>query len=88
MGRARLGNVLIEEAILEYLETNPGGCRNYEITQALGLHSEHEGKQQDYLTYSVLGNLMKRGLVVKKRIENRSLYFLTSDTAKERGDNG
>ena len=74
--RAQLANSLIEEAILQYLGANPNGCQNSEITRELGLHSEHNGRQRDYLVYSILGNLMRRGLVEKRRENNKSLYFV------------
>jgi uncharacterized protein len=53
----------IEEATIRLLEKHPEGLRNCEIAEELGLRSEFRGKQQDYLTYSILGGLLRKGQV-------------------------
>ena len=55
----------IERAILMLLEANTQGLGNSQIADRLGLHSDMRGQQRDYLTYSVLGGLLARGLVVQ-----------------------
>ena len=71
--KAQAGVQLIEEAILEILGTTEDQT-NAEVTRQLGLESDQEGMQKDYLAYSVLGRLMKRGLVqkVRAKIDGRS----------------
>lgn len=59
----------MEKAILALLN-NHNGLTNTEIAEELSLHSSHEGGQKDYLTYSVLGNLMNEGKVEKQRYSN------------------
>lgn len=54
----------IEDAILRLLEENPNGLRNSEIANLLSLRSDFRGRQQNYLTYSVLGGLLAGGRVV------------------------
>lgn len=61
----------IEEAILGLLTVNPQGLRNVEIADSLGLRSSSLGNQRNYLTYSVLGNLIDEGKVVKDGIRYR-----------------
>jgi hypothetical protein len=51
----------IETAILGVLAKSPRGLRNSEIAEKLNLRSHFNGKQRDYLTYSVLGGLLRRG---------------------------
>ena len=53
----------IEDAILQLLTgmARGGNCGNY---QKLGLRSDFMGKQKDYLTYSILGGLLRKGQVV------------------------
>ena len=51
----------IETAILRLLEASPQGLRNSEIAESLGLRSDFQGRQKDYLTYSILGGLLARG---------------------------
>ena len=67
---AQKGLELIEEAIIRLLEHNPQGLRNIEITDALGLRSDFQGRHRNYLTYSVLGILLDKGKVVRDE-ENR-----------------
>jgi hypothetical protein len=58
-------------AILFELTDNPAGLTNAEVAERLGLKSSHEGKQSDYLTYSLLGNLMKMNKVAKTKVRDR-----------------
>jgi len=53
----------IEDAILRLLGGNARGLRNAEIAEKLQLRSHFNGKQKDYLTYSVLGGLLSKGEV-------------------------
>lgn len=50
----------IETAILWLLEANPQGMRNADVSESLGLRSDFQGRQKDYLTYSILGGLLAR----------------------------
>lgn len=59
----------MEEAILALLG-NHNGLTNSEIAEILKLRCSHEGHQKNYLTYSVLGILMKKGKVEKIRFQN------------------
>lgn len=58
----------IERAILILLEPHPEGLRNSQVADLLGLRSSIRGRQQDYLTYSVLGGLMERGAVTHNQL--------------------
>ena len=68
--------VLLYESILDLLKDNPNGLTNTEITNDLGLESSQDGKQKDYLAYSLLGNLMNENKIIKTKIENRVVYRL------------
>jgi hypothetical protein len=63
--KASRGLVLLREAILELLHAYPEGLRNTDIAKKLALESDHEGKQRDYLTYSILGLLLRDRKVEK-----------------------
>lgn len=69
--KAQLGLNFLKEAILEFLKSNPSGAKNNQIAKYLGLQSDNNGRQQDYLTYSILGILMKENSIMK--VEN-SIY--------------
>ncbi len=72
--RAQAGLAEIENAILSLLRENPEGLINNEIARALDLESDFEGRQRNYLTYSVLGGLMKRGVVRRDRDGSRQPF--------------
>jgi hypothetical protein len=74
--KAATGLTLIKEAILDHLSANPDGLRNAKIARDLALQSDHDGKQRDYLTYSVLGILLAEGRVRKIRAGSATLYSL------------
>ena len=63
--RAQLGLDLIKTAILELAKANPDGITNSDAASLLGLRSDYRGKQKDYLSYSVLGLLMREGKVAR-----------------------
>lgn len=59
--RAQLGLELLKSSILELAKTNPQGITNSDTVKALGLSSNYLGGSKDYLTWSVIGILMKEG---------------------------
>ena len=64
--RAQLGLQLLKTAILELAKANRIGITNSDAASLLGLRSDYRGKQKDYLSYSVLGLLMREGKVVRE----------------------
>lgn len=68
------GLTLIERAIEKLLMIESEGLSNSEIAHSLGLESNHQGKQINYLTYSVLGIMMEKGFVKKIKNGNKTLY--------------
>jgi hypothetical protein len=67
---------ILYDSIIKLLEDHPNGLTNNNITVALGLRSNQNGKQKDYLAYSLLGNLMNEDKVIKVMEENKSYYKL------------
>lgn len=61
--RAQLGLEFLKNAILELARANPAGLSNADAASLLGLRSDYLGRQKDYLSYSVLGLLMREGKV-------------------------
>lgn len=61
--RAQLGLELLKTAILELARANPEGISNSDAASLLGLRSDYRGRQKDYLSYSVLGLLLREGKV-------------------------
>ena len=59
--KAQLGLGLLKEAVLEMAQANPKGISNSDAASLLGLRSDYGGGSKDYLSYSVLGLLMREG---------------------------
>lgn len=59
--KAQVGLSLLKEAVLEMAQANPGGVSNAEVASLLGLRSDYGGGAKDYLSYSVLGLLLREG---------------------------
>lgn len=71
MERAQLGLEFIKSAILELSKVNPKGVTNSEAASVLGLRSDYKGKQKDYLSYSVLGLLLREGKIERNQITKK-----------------
>jgi hypothetical protein len=72
--KAEKGLTLVKEAILDYLGAYADGLRNADLAHDLGLGSDHEGQQKNYLTYSVLGLLLKEAKVLKHKRGAKTYY--------------
>jgi hypothetical protein len=84
--KAQEGLALMKQAVVDLLNEHPTGLRNVDIASALGVRSDHEGKQEDYLSYSVLGLLMRSGIVVKTGDSVYKCFRLDAqDSAGSRG---
>lgn len=59
--RAQLGLELLKTSIIELAAANSHGILNSDAASLLGLRSDYQGKQKDYLSYSIIGLLMKEG---------------------------
>lgn len=64
--RAQLGLELLKDAVLSLVSANPNGISNSDAASLLGLRSDYLGRQKDYLSYSVLGLLMREGKVERQ----------------------
>lgn len=69
--RAQLGLQLLKTAVLELARANPSGIKNSDAASQLGLRSDYRGKQKDYLSYSVLGLLLREGKIVRAEESHR-----------------
>jgi len=59
----------LKGAVFEITKANRDGVTNYEVAKCLGLQSDYGGGSKNYLSYSVLGILMREGKI--KRLENK-----------------
>ena len=74
--KAQMGLELLKDAILELARANPTGIRNAEAAKQLGLQSDYGGGARDYLTYSVLGLLMRDGKMA--RVEKPTRHIVVT----------
>lgn len=74
--KAQMGLELIKSAIMEMAKANKKGISNSDAAKYLGLQSDYGGGSKDYLSYSVLGLLMKDGKLI--RTDNRKHIALNN----------
>ena len=74
--KAANGLSSIEEAIVGLLAEHQEGLINNEIARELKLESDFDGRQKNYLTYSVLGGLMKKGVVKREKLNGKQPFKL------------
>ena len=74
--RAKTARAELEHAILDYLRERPDGAINNQIARDLGLESDFQGRQRNYLSYSVLGGLMEKGLVTRETVGTKKPFKL------------
>ena len=70
--RAQTGLALIKSAVMELAKVNQSGIKNSDAAKYLGLQSDYGGGSKDYLSYSILGILMKEGRF--SRTERKKTY--------------
>lgn len=64
--RAQLGLGLLKAAVLDLVRANDDGITNSDAASILGLRSDYNGKQKDYLSYSLLGLLIREQKIVRR----------------------
>lgn len=69
--RAQLGLQLLKTAILDLAKANTNGITNSDAASLLGLRSDYRGRQKDYLSYSILGLLLREGKIVREPNTNK-----------------
>ena len=69
--RAQLGLQFLKKAVTELVSANREGLTNSEVARALGLRSDYRGRQKDYLSYSILGLLLREGTVSREENSRR-----------------
>lgn len=63
--KSQLGLRMLKEAVLELAQANAEGVTNSEVVKALGLQSDYAGGSKDYLSWSLLGLLMREGRMAR-----------------------
>lgn len=63
--KAQVALALLKSAVLELAQANPAGVTNSDVAKTLGLQSDYLGGSKDYLSWSLLGLLMREGKMVR-----------------------
>lgn len=63
--RAQMALAQLKTAVLELAQANRAGITNAETAKTLGLQSDYSGGSKDYLSWSILGLLMREGKVAR-----------------------
>jgi hypothetical protein len=69
--KAQVALSLLKDAVLELAKANPKGISNSDTASLLGLRSDYGGGSKDYLSYSVLGILMREGKLERSKINKK-----------------
>jgi hypothetical protein len=69
--RAQLGLDLLKTSILDLAKANHGGITNSQAASVLGLRSDYQGRQKDYLSYSILGLLLREEKIIRSPVTQR-----------------
>jgi hypothetical protein len=64
--KAQLGLALMKDAVVELAKANAKGITNSDAASALGLRSDYGGGSKDYLSYSIIGVLMREGKLARQ----------------------
>jgi uncharacterized protein len=67
--KSQIAVELLKAAVWELTRANKNGVTNYDVAKSLGLQSDYGGGSKNYLSYSVLGILMREGKV--KRLADK-----------------
>ena len=73
--KAQEGLALLKEAILGLVAEHKDGVSNSDIARELGLESDFEGNQKNYLSWSVLGLLVNSKRIRTEKRGERRYYF-------------
>jgi len=73
--QAQDGLRLLKQAIHSYIALHPEGVTNADVTTYLGLESDFEGSQKNYLAWSIIGLLVSEGKIKYEKHGRSKLYF-------------
>lgn len=75
--KAIIGLNLLKDAVVELAKANKDGITNADAAKALGLQSDYGGGSKDYLSFSLLGILMREGRLKRDDTIGRGRHVST-----------
>jgi hypothetical protein len=76
--RAQAALAELRAAVLSEIDSSERGLTNATLVKALGLESDYEGKNRNYLSWSILGLLLSEGKV-RYRGQGQGKTYLTRE---------
>ena len=76
--KAQIGLTLIKDAIIQLAKANKDGVTNADVAKALGLQSDYQGGSKDYLSFSLIGILLRGGLLMRDAKLGKGRYAATA----------
>lgn len=73
--RAKAALDQLKATILDELRANPAGLANADLVERLGLESDFEGQNRNYLSWSILGILVGEKRVKYRGERQAKRYF-------------
>jgi hypothetical protein len=74
--RAQFGRDLIKEAVIQLLRNSERPMTHAQIVHNLGIPSDFEGENSNYLSWSILGLLVNEGAVSYTGDRQKRVYSL------------
>jgi len=71
--KAQVGLSLLKEAVLELAKANAMGISNSDAASLLGLRSDYGGGSKDYVSYSLIGILMREGKLERSKTTKKHI---------------
>lgn len=64
--KSQIALSMLKDAVLELVKANAAGVSNSDVASVLGLRSDYGGGSKDYLSFSILGLLMRDGKITRE----------------------
>lgn len=76
--KAQIGLSLLKDSIVQLAKANREGVTNADVAKALGIQSDYQGGSKDYLSFSLIGILMRNGHLKRDSKLGKGKYAATS----------
>ena len=80
--RAQIALTMLQNSVMEFARANPKGVRNADVAKYLGLQSSYNGGVKDYLSYSLLGLLMKEGQIKREKVVRNAMHIAQNNRSR------
>jgi len=75
--KAQIGLAILKDTIVELAKANPSGVTNADVAKTLGMQSDYAGGSKDYLSFSLIGILLRNGHLIRDAKLGKGRYVVT-----------